>query len=107
VGATRRLATASDRYIAATQIANVALAEEWLDANNTAVAAKLPDALTGGIFAGRNRGVMLFTDSTKSMKTASSGFITTHKAEIGNGWILGGTGSVTAQVEAQYRNLLK
>jgi len=107
VGATRRLASTSDRYLAATQIANVALTEGWLDANNTAVAAKLPDALTGGVFAGRNQGVMLFTDSTKTMKTASSGFITTHKAEIGNGWIFGGTGSVTSQVETQYRNLLK
>jgi hypothetical protein len=107
VGATRRLATTSDRYLAATQIANVALAEEWLGANSTAVAAKLPDALTGGVFAGRSRGVMLFTDSTKTMKTASSGFITTHKAEIGNGWVFGGTGSVTSQVETKYRNLLK
>jgi len=106
-GRATRLTNSSDRYTAAAQIGNVALSRDWLIEDEAGVAAKLPDALTGGAFLGKHDGVLLFTDSDDTMQPATSGFLKQHYGEIIWGWILGGTGSVTPAQEATFRALLK
>lgn len=107
VGTTTRLTTSSNRYTAASQIAAAGITRGWLDPASTAVAAKLPDALTGGVFSGKNGGVMLFTDSTSVIQPATKSFITARKVAIYNGWVLGGTNSVPSAQETSFRNLVK
>lgn len=90
-GVSERLATSSNRYTAATQIATKMCEKGWVWEGETGLAASLPDALTGGAFFGKQRGVMLFTDSTTKMQVAPKTFITDHDAGIRKGWIIGGT----------------
>jgi len=106
-GAKVRLTTSSNRFTAASDIASYAIAEEWSDSADTGVAAKLPDALTGGTFLGKRGGVLLFTESTNAIQATSKTFITNHKSTIFNGWIFGGTGSVPAAQETSFNTLLK
>ena len=105
-GATR-LTTSASRYTAASQIANKAIAESWATHADTGLAAKLPDALTGGAFAGKRSGVMLFTTSSGTIQSVSKAFITARKASITSGWVIGGTGSVPSAQETSFRNLLR
>jgi len=105
-GATR-LATSSDRYVAATQIALEAIDREWAIARHTGVAAKLPDALTGGAFLGKKGGVLLYTDSSSVIRASSGAFISSRKAQMQRGWIFGGTGSVPTSQEDGFRNLVQ
>jgi hypothetical protein len=106
VGGTR-LTSSPNRYQVAVDLATASLNKQWLTAGEVGLAAKLPDALTGGAFMGSRNGPLLFTDSTTVMQAAPRNFITLHKKEIGQGWIFGGIASVTPAVETTYRNLLK
>jgi len=106
-GATERLTTSSDRYTAAAQIATQLDDRDWNAAADTGLAAQLPDALTGGTFMGRKNGVLLFTDSSATMKTAAAGYITTNKAQISRGWVIGGTNSVSAATANSFLQLLQ
>ena len=105
-GATR-LTTSASRYTAASQIANKAIGMSWTTPKDTGLAAKLPDALTGGTYLGKRGGVMLFTPSSSAIQSVSKAFITANKSSITNGWVIGGTGSVPAAQETSFRNLLK
>jgi len=98
-GVNERLATSSNRYTAAAQIAGKMCDKGWVYAGDTGLAATLPDALTGGTFFGKVRGVMLFTDSTTKMQSAPKYFIETYDADIYDGWVIGGTSSVTDAVK--------
>lgn len=99
-----RLATSSDQYAAAAQIARAAIAHGWLSEKDTALASKLPDALTGGVFAGSRGGVMLFTGSSASLVAACDSFVTENAMAVDDGWIFGGTASVPASQEAAFRS---
>jgi len=108
MGATEpRLTTSSSRYVAARQISDTAIGKGWLSAADTGVAAKLPDALTGGAFIGRRKGVLLFTDSGTSLRVEPRGFVTAREAQIDYGWVFGGTGSVPTGTETNFRQLLQ
>lgn len=108
VGAEDRFTNSTDRYVAASNIASEAVdARGWLSAKDTAIAAKLPDALTGGAFVGKKGSVLLFTDSTTVMKTAPKSWISGHKLQIFNGWVLGGPASVTEQVKSEFYALIQ
>ena len=102
-----RLTTSANRYTAANEIAKKAIAMNWATPMDTGLAAKLPDALTGGTYLGKRGGLMLFTDSTGVIQSASKSFITEKKSAITNGWVIGGTGSVPPTQEISFRNLLK
>ncbi len=105
-GATR-MTTSSNRFTAATQIAKfVAVDRTWTSRADTALASKLPDALTGGAFLGRMGGIMLFTESSAGIQSTSKTFITTHKAKIDQGWVIGGTAVVPIAQETSFRSLL-
>lgn len=99
-----RLATSVDRYTAAAQIARAAVARGWLSHADTAIAAKLPDALTGGAFAGARGGVMLFTDSTATLRPATDSFVTDYALGIERGWVFGGVVSVPLAAETAFRS---
>lgn len=102
-----RMTTSSNRYTAASQIGNMAIANSWLTANNIGLAAKLPDALTGGTFLGKRGGVLLFTDSSATLQGAPRTFVTSRRPQMGTAWIFGGTAAVPAAQETALRNLLK
>jgi photosystem II stability/assembly factor-like uncharacterized protein/putative cell wall-binding protein len=102
-----RLATNSNMYTAAAQIADKALSHGWLAEADTGVAAKLPDALGGGAFMGDAGGVMLYTTSTPTMHATTRNWITNHAASISRGWVFGGTTSFPAAQETQFRTLLQ
>ena len=101
------LATSSDHYIAATQIAQAAVTRGWLSRADSGLAAKLPDALAGGTYLGLRGGVLLFTDSSAVIKPVTKSYLTTHKAEVTQGWVIGGTAVIPAAQETSFRNLLK
>ena len=102
-----RMTTTSNRYTAATQITKfAAIDRDWTSRADTALASKLPDALTGGAFLGRVGGIMLFTDSAGSIQSTSEAFITGNKDGIVNGWVIGGTSVVPKAQETSFRNLL-
>lgn len=105
-GAKERLTSSSNRYTAATQIATGAVAKGWLSPQDTGLAAKLPDALTGGALLGKRGGVMLFTDSTSAMQSAPKSWITAHGTQILDGWVLGGTASVPSGVQTTFAGLI-
>lgn len=102
-----RLTTSADRYAAAAQIGNKAVAEGHTSPTHTGLAAKLPDALAGGTYLGKMGGVLLFTDSSAVIQSPAKSFITANKAKIVNGWVMGGTASVPSGQETSFRNLLK
>lgn len=101
-----RFTSSSDHYQAAVDIANRALTL-GMSAHDTALAAKLPDALGGGAFAGSKGGVLLFTDSANTKWSKPAGFITAHKSAIYQGWVYGGTGSMPAGILNSFYNLIK
>lgn len=105
-GATR-LATSSDRYLAATQIAERLVAGSLATNSDLGLCSALPDALTGGTFIGRQGGVMLFTDKGTVLRPATAQYIADHSDEVSFGWVFGGTASVRAEQEAAFATLVK
>jgi hypothetical protein len=105
-GASERLTTSADRYAAARAISESSLARGWLQPANAGLAAKLPDALTGGAFLGKVGGVLLFTDTSRTLKPATAAFLAEHRPLVKRGWVLGGPKSVTPQAETQFRRLV-
>lgn len=106
----QRLATSPDRYTAAVSIATTSTGTNaWLSNADVGLAAKLPDSLAGGAFMGKRGGPLLFTDTNKlpPMKSAPEAYITDHAAEIANGWIFGGEGSVYPETEVRFGQLLQ
>ncbi len=99
VGASERLASTSRRYAAASQIANQLIARGWSPVDDTGLAAKLPDSLTGGTFLGKRGGVLVLTDSSYLLRSETEAFFSAYSKSIENAWILGGTSSVTQAVE--------
>jgi putative cell wall-binding protein len=82
-----------NRYSTAVAIANHAMAEGWLTESTVGIAAKLPDALTGGSMVGKQGGVLLVTRSD-ILSTETGNFLASHKADIDTCYVFGGTASV-------------
>jgi len=105
--ATRRFSTTSNRYASAAAIANAIDDVAPVSSTQVGLAAKLPDALTGGVFMGKRAGVMLFTGTTSALNTSASSYINTRSEFIGKGWVLGGTASVPTTQENQFKAILQ
>jgi VCBS repeat-containing protein len=92
----------ADRYRIALNFANRALAEGWLHVANVAIAAKIPDALTGGSTFGSVGldGPILYTAST-GLNASTQVFLTTRQSEIVHCYVIGGTASIPPGVYAQ------
>ena len=86
----------ADRYETAAAIARWGLVRVRLDPASTGVAARLPDALSGGAFLGLRRGPLLLTQDTR-LPSASRTFLTTNTEETNKAFILGGPVSVEQQ----------
>jgi len=101
-----RMATSSNRYTASTQIAEFAIGEGLSGEQDVALASSLPDALTGGAFMGRRYGVLLFTDSSRSIQYSPKTFIADYTGMIMDGWIIGGPTVLPTSQETTFRNLI-
>jgi subtilisin family serine protease len=95
-----------DRYYTATTIASKAVSRGFLSDQAVGVAAKLPDALTGGSMIGaKKNGVLLITQSDRLTPTTSS-WVSAHSANIANAYVFGGTKSVFTTVQDRLTGLV-
>jgi putative cell wall-binding protein len=95
-----------DRYYTATVIASKAVSRGYLTPGSVGVAAKLPDALTGGSMVGSRGGVLLITQSNMLTGTTRS-WISSHAKWIDSSYVFGGTRSVYPGVQNTIDSLLK
>jgi putative cell wall-binding protein len=96
----------SDRYKTAIAIADKARAKGWLDDECVAVAAKLPDALTGGSVMGHTRGPLLLTRGD-ALTGATGDWLSAHKASVKKCYVFGGPLSVTDAVKNSINSKLQ
>lgn len=95
----------STRYTTASTIATKALAAGWLGAQYVGVAAKLPDALSGGAMVGGKGGPLLITESNKLTSTTKS-WLAARSNEVTAAYVFGGTKSVSESVRTEIANTL-
>lgn len=107
VGATERYATSTDHYRASTQIAAKVDTNSECDATTVGIASKLPDALTGGVFLGRQRGLMVFTGTGPALQADAAAFLGLNADAILTGIVLGGPASVPASQETAFAALVE
>ncbi|MDH4140164.1 MAG: S8 family serine peptidase [Coriobacteriia bacterium] len=100
LGATRWYGTT--RYDTAVDIANKAIQKGWLSDNVVGVAAKLPDALTGGSMVGRKGGVLLITSGT-SLTSVTGNWLYAHRNGVDACYVFGGINSVAPGVVSAIR----
>jgi putative cell wall-binding protein len=94
------------RYTTAIAIADRAVGEGWLMRDTVGVAAKLPDALTGGATLGQARGCLLITQSDK-LQANTGAWLGAHKNEVNACYVFGGVKSVTPAVMSSIDAKLK
>lgn len=104
-----RIAGAS-RYDTAVQVSQWAIENGWLTPNVVGVAAKLPDALTGGALIGTRGGSLLVTDS-RTLSDATGEYLfelapSLMEMQPTEVYILGGTNSVTRAVVNEINMIL-
>lgn len=104
LGATRW--SGSDRYSTAASIASNALARGWLSPRRSAVAARLPDALAGGVLVGTAGGPLLLTESGR-LTPVTEGWLAARANETSAAWVLGGSASVSESVKSAVRAALR
>jgi len=104
VPAGNRLA-GSTRYTTATTIANRAIAEGWNDAHAVGLAAKLPDALSGGAAVGSLGGVLIITPGG-SLDANAATMVSDNASELAHCYIFGGTNSVSAAVKSEVDSII-
>lgn len=107
VGASKRFSTTTDRYAAATSIATGMAQTAPVSVTRVGVAAKLPDALTGGVYLGKQRGVMVFTGSASTLQPATKSYLTTNAPAIVRGWMLGGATSLPETQLTQFSAMVQ
>lgn len=105
LGATTRWWGAT-RYDTALAVANGAIARGWLTPDRVSLAAKLPDALTGGASLGSHGTPVLVTAGTVLSSQART-FILQRRSRLWGVDVLGGTGSISLPVEATVRQVLQ
>ena len=96
----------ADRYRTTQAIADKAIANGLLDADLVGVAAKLPDALTGGATIGQSKGALLITNG-ESLTYSTGNWLGTHRASIDKCYVIGGTKSVTPGVQSAITSRLQ
>ncbi len=88
------------RYDTAVAIATNAENEGWLGSSFVGIAAKLPDALSGGSFCGSGGGVLLLTDGTQ-LSTATRDWLEDHDQVVSECVVFGGEASMHETVRGQ------
>jgi putative cell wall-binding protein len=97
--------SAGDRYSTATTIASRAISAGYLDPQVVGVAAKLPDALTGGSMIGRMGGPLVITNGA-SLSSPTGAWLSHKRAGIDHCYLFGGEKSLTWGVKKQIRGKL-
>jgi len=92
------------RYDTACFIASQAISNGWLSNSKVGIASKLPDALTGGSFIGRQGGPLLFNAPT-TLTPATGSFVHGSASELTQGYVFGGTGSLSEGNRAEFNHL--
>ncbi len=95
-----------DRYATAVAIANNAVDRGWLARYNVGVAAKMPDALTGGSLMGKRGGVLLLSDG-RVLSTTTKSWLTSYKSQVGDSCVFGGPLSISDTVRIQIGQALQ
>jgi putative cell wall-binding protein len=88
----------TDRYRTAIDIANNAYAWSYAEKDRVGVAAKLPDALTGGATMGMLDGTIVITDGN-TLTPATGSWLEAQKDEIDKCYVIGGPVSITDSVK--------
>jgi putative cell wall-binding protein len=96
----------STRYSTATRIAGNAVSRGMLDSTYGGVAAKLPDALTGGAMMGRSRGALLVTEGD-SLTSVTGSWLGGHSDTFDTCYVFGGHRSVEPPVLDQIEDRLR
>jgi hypothetical protein len=96
----------SDRYSTSTRIASNAVDAGMLDAECSGVAAKLPDALTGGSMVGSEGGPLLVT-GCNALPAGAAGFLGSHSETMRTCYAFGGHRSVEPAVLSQIGDHLR
>jgi putative cell wall-binding protein len=104
LGATRW--SGQSRYDTAIAIADGAIANGWLLRSYVGLAAKLPDALTGGGFVGQRKGVLLLTDGA-NLTPVTKNWLTARKRFVAEVYLFGGPLSISDAVKTQVGNALQ
>lgn len=94
------------RYDTALAVANGAIAKGWLRPDRVALAAKLPDALTGGSSLGV-RGTPVLVTWGGGLLPQPASFLTARRLQLWGAAVLGGTGSISTGVETSVRQALR
>lgn len=96
----------SDRYRTAIDIANNAYTWGYADEDRVGVAAKLPDALTGGATMGTLEGMIVITDGN-TLTPATGSWLESQKSEIDKCFVIGGPVSITDAVKTDISSKLE
>ncbi len=94
-----------NRYKTSAAIATYVLDNDNLGANKMAVATGLnfPDALAGSTLCGKNTSVLLLIDDTDKGLFCVDGIIADNKADIHQGYFLGGDNAISLVLQAKVR----
>jgi putative cell wall-binding protein len=97
----------ADRYATARAIAKEAKDQTppWLQPHNVGVAARLPDALTGGAFMGLRAGPILVTGGD-ALSSEPRSFLENNTTQIGECCVIGGPVSITDATKTEIRSSL-
>jgi sugar lactone lactonase YvrE len=105
VGAWARMSNVADPKASAVQINTFGRVWGFTPLTNVGLAAKLPDALTGGTFLGLEGGVISYTDKAP-LSAATSNFVTVAKPGTFKGYVFGSNKSVADSTFTQFSNAL-
>jgi hypothetical protein len=95
----------ADRYETSKAVAQGAIANGYNNPGSIALAAKLPDGLSGGAMVGRTGGVLLVTRGT-GLSAAPGDFASSNYPDIWSSTALGGTASISPAVLTQLNGRL-
>lgn len=94
------------RYDTAVAVANGAKAIGWLDFSEIGVAARVPDAMSGGAAMGMKGGPLLLTETDK-LPNATKTFMLYNKPYIAHCTVFGGPASISEVVRDQITQIIK
>ncbi|MDP2181605.1 MAG: S8 family serine peptidase [Actinomycetota bacterium] len=94
------------RYSTAIAIGERAIAAGMLEPTAVGIAAKLPDALSGGSMVGRAHGILLLTSSA-GLDPATSAWLEAHSDDVRSCYVFGGERSVSRKVAGSVSRALR
>ncbi|MDZ4063955.1 MAG: cell wall-binding repeat-containing protein, partial [Coriobacteriia bacterium] len=96
----------ADRYMTAVAVAIRAQAEGWLSPAYVGIAARMPDATTGGAYMGKKDGVMLYA-RRDGVPASTAAYLKAKQAVIVDVFVFGGASSIAETTRASIHTLIK